>query len=86
MEMFTDLRQFEYAKVENYVFFSSRFILFIIHLNSFMYWPRKGVDSFPVDISAIEIVIAFWTVFVYRIRDKCFGQREDNTNCNFRTA
>ena len=37
MEMFTDLRQFEYAKVENYVFLSSRFILFIIHLISFMY-------------------------------------------------
>ena len=30
MEMFTDLRQFEYAKVENYVFLSSRFFLFII--------------------------------------------------------
>ena len=57
--MFTDLRQFEYAKVENYVFLSSRFILFIIHLISFMYWPRKGVDSFSVDISAIEVVIAF---------------------------
>ena len=32
MEMFTDLRQFEYAKVENYVFLSSRFIFYIIHL------------------------------------------------------
>ena len=79
MEMFTDLRQFEYAKVENYVFLSSRFILF-------MYWPRKGVESFPVGRSVIEVVVAFWTVFVYRVRDKCFGQREDNTNCNFRTT
>ena len=32
MEMFTDLRQFEYAKVENVIFLSSRFILYIIHL------------------------------------------------------
>ena len=31
MEMFTDLRQFEYAKVETAIFLSSRFILFIIH-------------------------------------------------------
>lgn len=29
MEMFTDLRQFEYAKVENYTFFSVLALFFL---------------------------------------------------------